>query len=104
MIRSAFAIVLLALGFTAVPPAHADFAAIEFSSGYRRIWTDTAFGPEDGHYLWFLSPSWGWQYRFLTFEGADAMMHQAVVMHRLSLVVAADSLRLACAWPLSVDF
>ena len=34
MIRSAFAIVLLALGFTAVTPAHADFAVIEF---YRLI-------------------------------------------------------------------
>ena len=44
MIRSAFAIVLLALGFTAVTPARA--------------------------------------YRFLTFEGADAAMHQAVAMHR----------------------
>ena len=82
MIRSAFANVLLALGFAAVTPARADFAVIEFSSGYCRIWTDTAFGPEDGHYLWFLSPSWGWHYRFLTFEGADAAMHQAVAMHR----------------------
>ena len=53
MIRSAFAIVLLAFGFTAVSPARADFAVIEFNSGYCRVWIDTAFGPEDGNYLWF---------------------------------------------------
>jgi hypothetical protein len=62
--------------------ARADFAVVAFNSGYCRVWTDTVFGPEDGHYLWFLSPSLGWRYRFLTFEGADAAMHQAVAMHR----------------------
>jgi hypothetical protein len=47
---------LLAVGFIAATPAHADFAVVEFSSGYCRVWTNTAFGPEDGHFLWFLSP------------------------------------------------
>jgi hypothetical protein len=82
MKRLALAVGLLAFGFTAASPARADFAVVEFNSGYCRIWTDTVFGPEDGHYLWFLSPSLGWRYRFLTFEGADAAMHQAVAMHR----------------------
>ena len=80
MKRLAFAVGLLAFGFTAASPARADFAVVEFNSGYCRVWTDTVFGPEDGHYLWFLSPSLGWRYRFLTFEGADAAMHQAVAM------------------------
>jgi hypothetical protein len=82
MIRLAFALMLLALGFAAASPARADFTVIGFNSGYCRIWTDTALGPEDGHYLWFSSPSWGWHYRFLAFEGADAAMHQAVATHR----------------------
>lgn len=51
MIKLSLAILLLALGFVAVTPARADFAVIEFSSGYCRVWTDTAFGPEDGQYL-----------------------------------------------------
>jgi hypothetical protein len=57
MKRLAFAVGLLAFGFTAASPAHADFAVVEFNSGYCRVWTDTVFGPQDGHYLWFLSPS-----------------------------------------------
>jgi len=82
MKRLAFAVGLLALGFTAATPARADFAVIQFGSGYCRVWADTPFGPQDGHWLWFLSPEWGWHYRFLTFEGADDAMHRAVAMHR----------------------
>jgi hypothetical protein len=82
MKRLAFAVGFLALAFSAATPAPADFAVVQFSSGYCRIWTDTAFGPEDDHYLWFLSPTWGWHYHFLTFEGADLAMHRAVAMHR----------------------
>jgi hypothetical protein len=57
------------------------FAVVDFSSGYCRVWTDTAFGPQDGRYLWFLS-TWGWHYRFRTFEGADIAMHRAVAQQR----------------------
>ena len=98
MQRLAFAVGLLAFGFTAASPARADFAVVEFNSGYCRVWTDTVFGPEDGHYLWFLSPSLGWRYRFLTFEGgrrgnASGCCHTSL----LSLVVAIDCLTAARA-------
>jgi hypothetical protein len=43
MKRLALAVGLIALGLTAVNPARADFAVIEFGSGYCRVWTDTAF-------------------------------------------------------------
>jgi hypothetical protein len=81
MIRLAFAVGLLALGFAGATPARADFAVITFNSGYCRVWTETAFGPQDGHYLWFPSPI-GWRYRFLTWEGADLAMHRAVAWNR----------------------
>jgi hypothetical protein len=81
MTRLAFVLGLLALGFVSTTPARADFAVIEFNSGYCRIWTDTAFGPEDGRYLWFWSP-WGWMYSFPTWEAADMAMHRAVAHHR----------------------
>jgi hypothetical protein len=80
MMRLAFAIGLLAVGFTAATPARADFAVVEFSSGYCRIWTDTIFGPEDGRYLHF--PWWSSHYRFHTFEEANMAMHWAVAHHR----------------------
>ena len=73
---------LFRAGIQTTGSARADFAVIQFNSGYCRIWTDTALGPEDGHYLWFLSPTWGWHYRFLTSEGADAAMHRAVALNR----------------------
>jgi hypothetical protein len=82
MKRLSFVIALFVLGLAAVSPARADYAVITFNSGYCRVWTDTAFGPEDGRYLWFLSPSWGWHYRFHTFAEADAAMHGAVATHR----------------------
>jgi hypothetical protein len=81
MMRLAFAIGLLVLGLSAATPARADFAVVTFNSGYCRVWTDTAFGPQDGRYLWFPSP-WGWHYRFLTWEGADMAMHRAVAWQR----------------------
>lgn len=79
--RLAFAVGLLALGFAAATPARADFAVITFNSGYCRVWTDTAFGPQDGHYLWFLAP-WGWHFRFPTWDTADLAMHRAVARGR----------------------
>jgi hypothetical protein len=59
MKRLAFAIGLLVLGLGAATPASADFAVIKFKSGYCRIWTDTAYGPQDGRYLWFRH-HWRW--------------------------------------------
>ncbi len=79
MMRLAFAIGLLVLGFTVATPARADFAVVTFNSGYCRVWTDTAFGPQDGRYLLFPS---GWHYRFLTWESANMAMHHAVAWHR----------------------
>jgi hypothetical protein len=81
MMRLAFAIGLLALGFTAITPARADFAIVEFSSGYCRVWTDTISGPQDGRYLHFPYP-WSWHWRFHTFEGANMAMYWAVAHHR----------------------
>jgi hypothetical protein len=46
---------VLALGFVATAPAHADFAIVKFKSGYCRIWDHTAVAPPDGHFLW-----WRW--------------------------------------------
>lgn len=81
MKRLAFVISLLLLGFSAVIPARADYAVIRFNSGYCRVWTDTAFGPQDGHYLWFRHHGWR-HYRFHTWRGADRAMHRAVWRHR----------------------
>jgi hypothetical protein len=84
MKRLALAIALMALGFSAASPARADFAVVRFDSGYCRVWTDTAAGPQDGHYLWF-PHHWGWHhwhYRFHTSAGADMAMHRAVWWHR----------------------
>ena len=79
--RLAFAVGLLVLGFVAATPARADFAVITFNSGYCCVWTDTAFGPQDGRYLSFWSPS-GWIYRFPTWEMANMAMQRAVAHHR----------------------
>jgi hypothetical protein len=81
MKRLAFAAGLLVLGIAAATPARADFAVIEFNSGYCRVWTDTAFGPQDGRFLPFWS-LWGWIHSFPTWAMADAAMHRAVAHHR----------------------
>jgi hypothetical protein len=84
MKRFVFAVGLLALGFSASTPASADFAVVKFNSGYCRVWTGTAAGPQDGHYLWF-PRHWGhhhWHYRFHTWARADRAMHRAVWWHR----------------------
>jgi hypothetical protein len=81
MKRLALAIALMALGFSAASPARADFAVVRFDSGYCRVWTDTAAGPQDGHYLWF-PHHWGWHhwhYRFHTWAGADMAMPGGLV-------------------------
>jgi len=84
MKRLALAIGFVVLGFSAASPARADFAVVEFNSGYCRVWTDTAAGPQDGHYLWFRH-HWGWHhwhYRFHTWAGANRALHRAVFWHR----------------------
>ena len=53
MKRLAFALGVLTLGLCVAPPAFADFAVIRFNSGCCRIWTDTAFGPQDGQFVVF---------------------------------------------------
>jgi hypothetical protein len=85
MKKLAFAIGLLALGFSAASPARADFAVIKFKSGYCRVWSHTAAGPQDGHYLWFRA-HWGhhhhWHYRFHTWARAEKALHRSVAWHR----------------------
>jgi hypothetical protein len=45
MKRLAFAVGVLALGFTAATPARADFAVMKFELGFCRIWWDTGAKP-----------------------------------------------------------
>lgn len=45
MKRLAFAIGVLALGFTAATPARADFAVVKFELGFCRIWWATSATP-----------------------------------------------------------
>jgi hypothetical protein len=80
MMRLTFALGLLVLGFAATSTARADFAVIKFGSGYCRVWTDTAWGPQDGRFLHF--PRWSWHYRFHTWEGANLAMRRAVFWRR----------------------
>ena len=83
MKRLAFAIGLLALGFSGSIPARADFGVVRFNSGYCRVWTDTAAGPQAAT-IWFRH-HWGWHhwhYRFHTWAGADRALHRAVWWHR----------------------
>ena len=80
MIRLTFALGLMVLAIAAASPARADFAVIKFGSGYCRVWTNTAWGPEDGRFLHF--PRWSWHYRFATWDGASLAMRRAVAWHR----------------------
>jgi hypothetical protein len=82
MTRLVFGIGLLAISLATTIPARADFAVVVFSSGYCRVWTDTTFGPPDGRFLWFLSPVFGWHFRFPTWDTADMAMHRAVFRDR----------------------
>jgi len=85
MKRLALAVGLLVVGFgAATTPALADYAVVKFNSGYCRVWSITAAGPQDGHYLWFRH-HWGhhnWHYRFETWEGARKALHWAVARGR----------------------
>ena len=55
MKRLPFALGILTVSFCVAPPALADFAVVRFNSGFCRIWTDTAFGPQDGQFVVFPS-------------------------------------------------
>ena len=81
MKRLAFAVGVLALGFAATAPAHADYAIVKFKTGYCRIWDNTAVAPPDGHFLWW---HWHhhWYYRRPTLGIAQHKLHQAVAWHR----------------------
>jgi hypothetical protein len=73
----AFAIGLVTVSFYVAAPALADFAVIQFRSGYCRIWTDTAAGPQDGQFVLFRVHHHQFD-RFHTREQADAALHWAV--------------------------
>jgi hypothetical protein len=45
MKRLVFAIGVLALGFTASAPAHADFSVVRFELGFCRIWWNNGINP-----------------------------------------------------------
>jgi hypothetical protein len=45
MKRLAFAVAVLALGFAASTPARADFAVVQFSDGWCKIWWDSNAAP-----------------------------------------------------------
>ena len=78
MKRLAFAVGLLTVVSLGIPaPALADYAVIQFFSGYCRVWTNTADGPQDGQFVVFQGP-YGWINRFHTWEQADAALHWAV--------------------------
>ncbi len=70
MKRIAFAIGVLALGFSAATPARADFAVVKFELGYCRIWWDSGAKP------W--GAGWAKVAAASTFEGAWAAQTAAV--------------------------
>jgi hypothetical protein len=45
MKRLAFAIAVLTIGFAASAPARADYAVVQFSDGWCKIWWDSAAPP-----------------------------------------------------------
>ena len=80
MKRLAFALGLLTVSVCATSSALADFAVIHFNSGYCRIWTDTAFGPQDGQFVIFRIHHRQFD-RFHTRGPAEAALHWAVSRH-----------------------
>lgn len=81
MKRMALALSLVVLGLGgAAGSARADYAVIRFNSGFCRVWTDTAYGPQDGHFLWFRHYAHGHYhryYRFPTWNAAVNGLHRA---------------------------
>jgi len=81
MKRLAFASGLLVLSLVGATQAQADFAVVRFKSGYCRVWTRTAEGPQDFQYLAFRHGK-RWHYRFATRAGAKHALHRAFATHR----------------------
>lgn len=80
MKRLACALGVLTLSFCVAPPALADFAVIHFNSGFCRIWTDPASGPQDGQFVIFRVHHHQFD-RFHTRPPAEAALHWAVARH-----------------------
>ena len=80
MKRLAFALGILTVSFCVAPPALADFAVVRFNSGFCRIWTDTAFGPQDGQFVVFRMHHRQFD-RFHAREPAERALHWAVSRH-----------------------
>ncbi|HVU40370.1 MAG TPA: hypothetical protein VHD86_04915 [Xanthobacteraceae bacterium] len=80
MKRFVLAIGVMAMAFGISSAARADYAVVKFKSGYCRVWTDTAGGPQDGRYLWWhRHHHWHhWHYRFHTLGAAERHLHWAV--------------------------
>jgi hypothetical protein len=74
MKRMAFAIGVLALGFTATGPARADYAVIKFKdTGYCRAWYDHTAKPwGTTQVLWVSTPTWD----VAQTKGTYAMAHK----------------------------
>jgi hypothetical protein len=77
MKRLALALGILTLSIWVAPPVLADFAVVHFNSGYCRVWTDTASGPQDGQFVVFRLHHHFFD-RFLTRDEADGALHWAV--------------------------
>ena len=76
--RLAFAIGLFTVVSSYVAAlALADFAVIQFASGYCRVWPNTADGPQDGQFVMFQTP-YGWIGQFDTVEQANDALGLAV--------------------------
>ena len=80
MTRLACALGILTLSFGVASPALADFAVIHFNSGFCRIWTDTAFGPQDGQFVIFRVHHQQFD-RFHTRPPAERALNWAVSRH-----------------------
>ena len=80
MQRLAFALGILTVSFCVAPAALADFAVIRFNSGFCRIWSDTASGPQDGQFVVFRVHHHQFD-RFHTRGPAERSLHWAVSRH-----------------------
>jgi len=81
MKKLAFALGLLVVGLSAATPASADFAVVQWKSGYCRVFGDSQFGPQDGKYHWYRHRHHV-HYRFATWAAAEKAMHGSVAHHR----------------------
>ena len=85
MKRLALALGILTSSFILATQARADFAVVQFNSGYCRVWTDTAAPPQDFQYLAFRRDWQGrrwWQHIFATLPGAEEALHEGFATSR----------------------